>query len=73
MSVLEFLQIAIFTNFPSLAHGAGYRPRVTELVLSLLQVAHSLQLKKFVIVNYSSNGAFLGLASRHFILLMACA
>ena len=39
MSVLEFLQIAVFTNFPSLAHGAGYRPRVTELVLSLLQVA----------------------------------
>lgn len=40
MSVLEFLQIAIFTNFPSLAHGAGYRPRVTELVLSLLQDPH---------------------------------
>jgi len=40
MSVLEFLQIAVFTNFPSLAHGAGYRPRVTELVLSLLQDPH---------------------------------
>ena len=38
MSVLEFLQVAVFTNFPSLAHGTEYRPRVTELVLSLLQV-----------------------------------
>jgi proteasome activator subunit 4 len=38
MSVLEFLQVAVFTNFPALVHGAAYRPQVTGLVLSLLQV-----------------------------------
>ena len=38
MSVLEFLQIAVFSNFPALVHGAGYRPQVVTLVKSLLQV-----------------------------------
>ena len=37
MSLLEFLQVTVFTNFPSVAHSVEHRTRVTELVLSLLQ------------------------------------
>jgi len=40
MSVLEFLQIAVFTNFPALVHSSTYRDQVTRLVLSLLQDPH---------------------------------
>jgi len=40
MSVLEFLQVSVFTNFPALVHGAGHRPQVVDLVLSLLADPH---------------------------------
>ena len=40
MSLLEFLQVTVFTNFPSVAHSVEHRTRVTELVLSLLQDEH---------------------------------
>ena len=43
MSVLEFLQIAVFSNFPALVHGAGYRPQVVTLVKSLLQVGQPIE------------------------------
>ena len=40
MSLLEFLQVTVFTNFPSVAHSVEHRTRVTELVLALLQDEH---------------------------------
>ena len=40
MSLLEFLQVTVFTNFPSVAQSVEHRTRVTELVLSLLQDEH---------------------------------
>ena len=37
MSLLEFLQVTVFTNLPSVAHSVEHCTRDTELVLSLLQ------------------------------------
>jgi len=40
MSMLEFLQVAVFTNFPSLVCSPVYRNQVTSLTTSLLSDPH---------------------------------
>jgi len=37
MSMLEYIQVAVFTNFPKIVVNSGYREQVQTLVLNLLQ------------------------------------